>query len=480
MDCSRMKCGRLALATSLCALLAISSRGLAATPAEAAATDGGNDLRLIGSPPPRPTADINGEGTLLQNFDAETKVLIGKIVAEVNHQLDVSRGTIGEDPSGVKQNLMLLLEQVLHAPELPADTRAQLRERIENVIKLADTRLRTKENEIADQQKSAAAAMENIRIQDNIIRGQQRVKQLIERMNALMQEGRYAEAEDQAANEALKAAPDSPTAVAASVESRMINNYQMNEVVRDQGQKQFLASLHLVDVSSIPFPDEPPIVYPPAEQWRELTKAREKYRSVDLKEPGSAEAKILKALDEPTTMEFVDTPLKDVVDQLKLQHGIEIQLDMKALTEASVSPDMPITKSLKGISLRSALRLMLGEKDLNYIIDHEVLLITTADKAKATVVTKVYPVADLVLPIAVNSGINPFQSGAGLGGNSSINSGLNGGMGGGGFGGGGFGGGGGGGFAAAAAAVVSAVVAAERSTSPIRVLQIKPRQMPLR
>ena len=178
-------------------------------------------------------------------------------------------------------------------------------------------------------------------------------------------------------------------------------------------------------------------------------------------------------------MEFVDTPLKDVVDQLKLQHGIEIQLDMKALTEASVSPDMPITKSLKGISLRSALRLMLGEKDLNYIIDHEVLLITTADKAKATVVTKVYPVADLVLPIAVNSGINPFQSGAGLGGNSSINSGLNGGMGGGGFGGGGFGG-----VAvaasAAAAVVVSAVVAAERSTSPIRVLQIKPRQMPLR
>ena len=197
--------------------------------------------------------------------------------------------------------------------------------------------------------------------------------------------------------------------------------------------------MHLTDVSAIPFPDAPPIVYPPAEEWRALTKAREKYRSVDMKEAGSAEAKILRVLDEPTTMEFIETPLRNVADQLKLQHGIEIQLDTKALAEINVTPDTPITKSIKGISLRSALRLMLAEHDMNYIIEDEVLLITTADKAKTTVVTKVYPVADLVLPISINSGLNPFQMGGGLGGNNSNNSGLNGTMNGNSFGRGGFG-----------------------------------------
>jgi hypothetical protein len=54
--------------------------------------------------------------------------------------------------------------------------------------------------------------------------------------------------------------------------------------------------------------------------------------------------------------------------------------------------------------------------------------------------------ADLVLPIAVNSGLNPFQMSAGLGGNSSINSGINGTMSNSGFGGAGFARGGGGGF----------------------------------
>ena len=77
---------------------------------------------------------------------------------------------------------------------------------------------------------------------------------------------------------------------------------------------------------------------------------------------------------------------------------------------------------------------------MNYVIEHEVLLITTAEKARNTVVSKVYPVADLVLPIAPSSIVNPFQTGGGLGGNSSNNSGLNGSMGNSSFGRNGFGG----------------------------------------
>ena len=274
-----------------------------------------------------------------------------------------------------------------------------------------------------------------------------------------MAENRFAEAQDDAAAEIARTAPaDNPVntiAVSAHDNTLYLAYNVLNTINRQSQEKEYLATLHLVDQSSIPFPDDQPIIYPPADVWRELTKAREKYRSVDLKEAGSAEAKIIKALDEPTEMDFVETPLKDVIDSLKSRHGIEIQLDTKALTDAGVTADTPITKSLKGISLRSALRLMLAEHELAYIIDHEVLLITTADVAKTKTVTKVYPVADLVLPINNSAGINPFQTGGGLGGQGGFNSGGNmmgqqggfgGGGGGGGFGGGGFGGGGGGAF----------------------------------
>ena len=38
-------------------------------------------------------------------------------------------------------------------------------------------------------------------------------------------------------------------------------------------------------------------------------------------------------LDQPTLIEFVDTPLKDVIDYLKDLHHIEIQIDESAFRE---------------------------------------------------------------------------------------------------------------------------------------------------
>jgi len=105
-----------------------------------------------------------------------------------------------------------------------------------------------------------------------------------------------------------------------------------------------------------------------------------------------------RALDEPTQMEFVDTPLSDVIDYLKDLHkgkhgGFEIVLDTKALGDLGITPETPITKSLKGISLRSAFRLLLRDLGLSYVIRDEVLLITSREEA---CYTKVYDVADLV------------------------------------------------------------------------------------
>ena len=85
---------------------------------------------------------------------------------------------------------------------------------------------------------------------------------------------------------------------------------------------------------------------------------------------------------QPTQFEFVETPLKDVVDYLKDLHHIEIQLDSPALKEAGVDESTPVTKNLKGISLRSALKLMLDELQLKYVIHNDVLLITSPDQGR--------------------------------------------------------------------------------------------------
>jgi hypothetical protein len=111
----------------------------------------------------------------------------------------------------------------------------------------------------------------------------------------------------------------------------------------------------------------------------------------------SAEQRIEKALNEPTTLEFTETPLSDVVDYLKSLHGIEIQIDRKALDDVGIDTQTPVTRNLTGVSLRSALNLMLRDLNLTYIVENEVLLITTPDASEERFTTRVYPVGDLVV-----------------------------------------------------------------------------------
>jgi hypothetical protein len=114
---------------------------------------------------------------------------------------------------------------------------------------------------------------------------------------------------------------------------------------------------------------------------------------------------IKRALDEPTQMEFVDTSLQDVIDYLKDLHkqkhpNFEILLDTKPLSDLGITPETTVTKNLKGISLRAALRIILRDLGLTYIIHNETLVITSPAEA---CYTKVYDVADLV---AVKPGEN--------------------------------------------------------------------------
>jgi len=109
-----------------------------------------------------------------------------------------------------------------------------------------------------------------------------------------------------------------------------------------------------------------------------------------------AEEKILLALEKPTVMDFVEKPLQHAVDYLADYHQIQIQLDSKALEDGGMGTDTPVSRKLQGISLRAALRLLLGSIDLTFDIRDEVLLITSKEEAATWLITRTYPIADLL------------------------------------------------------------------------------------
>ncbi|HZN37130.1 MAG TPA: hypothetical protein VFB80_25035, partial [Pirellulaceae bacterium] len=116
--------------------------------------------------------------------------------------------------------------------------------------------------------------------------------------------------------------------------------------------------------------------------------------------PGDVERRILAELRQPAQIEFVETPLADAATYLSDRHAIPIILQEKALTEAGINLDAPVTKMLNGVSLRSALRLLLKDLDLTFDVRDEALLITTYEEAESRLHTVAYPVHDLVASAA--------------------------------------------------------------------------------
>lgn len=114
--------------------------------------------------------------------------------------------------------------------------------------------------------------------------------------------------------------------------------------------------------------------------------------------PGSTEAskKIEAALDAPTRLELDETPLEQVARIIEQQHGIPVRLDPRSLDDVGIAVDTPLTFRGDGISLRSALKLLLKNLELVYQVQDEILLITTPERAETELTTVVYPVGDLV------------------------------------------------------------------------------------
>ena len=87
-------------------------------------------------------------------------------------------------------------------------------------------------------------------------------------------------------------------------------------------------------------------------------------------------------------LEFVETPLKDVVDYLKDCLHIEMLLDTQGPTAARVDPDALISINLRDMSFASAFKLMLRQVGLTYVVEDEDILITSPGKQPGATVSE--------------------------------------------------------------------------------------------
>lgn len=89
-------------------------------------------------------------------------------------------------------------------------------------------------------------------------------------------------------------------------------------------------------------------------------------------------ASLTAVLGELTEIDFASQPLSDVLDYLTQRHSREIHLDGDSLRRVNQASDVPVTRTIRGIPLRSALGLILEPLDLKCVAEGDMLVIRSA------------------------------------------------------------------------------------------------------
>lgn len=93
---------------------------------------------------------------------------------------------------------------------------------------------------------------------------------------------------------------------------------------------------------------------------------------------------------------FEETPLIDFAAAIREKYRVNVVLDQKALDNAGLGTDTPITVHLQDATLQTTLTRALKPFDLTFLIDDELILITTIDEASQRLETTIYDVYDLL------------------------------------------------------------------------------------
>lgn len=386
------------------------------------------------------------DGRSLLDDEITRQQMIGeKLRLEVSNAIQAARAKASIEPDNAITDLKRQLGAVNSSSDLAIDLKQQLKKQLTSVMSdVRGQREVAEKKQIYLQERLAVQEAEK-RLQEKFQLEDERLENLIDRVRSLLHDGErgndaaYVEAEA-TAEAAQQMKPNSGVASAARFNTEASFQLNMAFRLRNLRAEKFLKTLEQVELSHVPFPDEPPVLFPAPEVWKALSERRKQYASVDLHKSSKAEENIAAQLDKQTDIAFTDTPLTDAVQFLSDFHNIPIIIDKEALTEEGIAEDTAVTRTLTGVKLRSALKIILQPLQLSYVIEDEVMKITTAAKEKLRLQTRVYPVGDLVVILIPGGGQGGQQGGQGGG-----FGGQQGGQGGGGFGG-QQGGGGGGGF----------------------------------
>jgi general secretion pathway protein D len=337
------------------------------------------------------------DGELLDSAAEGQSLAARQLSAEVSEHQSQAARVLEQDPN---QSLSILREarELVESSSLDEGLQRQLLSRIDHSLSetqkyieahRAELELDAENQEILDQIEREQAVRSEL---------QNRIAEMVDQFNTLVDEHRYAEAEV-VANRLYAMAPDDMVAQQINKQAKMIRREAwLGEISAESEEGVATVKLDILQTSAQALAGATRNFEYDVEYWRDIEnrEASSEFNSRRTIKTIEIEQK----LDTPVLPRFDETPLSKVMETLSQFAGINIHLDPRGLEQEGQRSDTPVTLNLpQEISLKSALTLILEPLHLTYTIKDEVLKITSEDIRDGDIERRVYPVGDLVVPI---------------------------------------------------------------------------------
>lgn len=219
---------------------------------------------------------------------------------------------------------------------------------------------------------------------------EQRVKELIDEANVLINEHQFTAALDRA-NKAKEIDPNNSAAIQLLQNVKVMRNLAMYRDTRDLKADRFNEHMQATDMASTPMDPNRDMDF----DFDRLRKAQRRLSTTDLMDTRSEfDRAIYLQLETPIALDFEGkVPLGEVLAYIQNV----AQVNMIRDPEVEARSNEPVTASIgHAIPIKYILNQILSPLELTYVVEDGCLKITTQAKGGAKKVTKYYYVGDLV------------------------------------------------------------------------------------
>ena len=385
----------------------------------AAQPPAGGQPPAAGGQPPAPVpggAQPPAPGDLLRDAETFRRIEEDRYRILVDQTIRDARRRLRTDPDGAYNDLKRQQEDVLNNNNLGDAARRRLAGDLNAVLQEVFLKGAEIKRQAAAERDQVARVTQRLTESQRQQDEENRTKARIDAFRELMKQARYELAYQEAQLMIQERVSRGQAVPPAAVASYIIGQHatqlrEWRELTRIR-EDRFLLSMLQTEKSHIPYPDEPPVHFPPAAVWRQLTADRkEKYESSLLGADASPTQKKLQSILENQPVSYSgdlqQNTLQDVLSSLAKTYDVTFIINNQAFPETQNVAELKGTalsaSRLEGLTLGTFLdvylRALPAAEGVTYIVRPDYIEVTSYDRRLSEKVTRVFPVADLVIPI---------------------------------------------------------------------------------